>query len=247
MNTFVSDISGKTFPEIEKVSAKLIRPSVLQMIKSDHPRFNHKCHIALSELTHYRQKFYESLFSEEMGELTQVEREVLENLKSNKILTDKLEEDSQNVHLSYGERLADKIAEFGGSWRFIIIFMAFIVVWMGLNVYLLLNKGFDPYPFILLNLILSCLAALQAPVIMMSQNRQEDKDRQRAKSDYMINLKSELEVRILHEKIDHLIITQQQDMLDLQQAQLALMNQIMAAIKNGNSNNNQKDVNIKLS
>ncbi|NIG51965.1 DUF1003 domain-containing protein [Chitinophaga sp. Cy-1792] len=247
MNTFVSDISGKSFPETEKVSAKLIRPSLMQMIKSDHPRFNHKCHIALSELTHYRHRFYESLFSQEMGELTQVEREVLENLKNNKVLTDKLEEDAANVHLTLGDRLADKIAEFGGSWRFIILFMLFILVWMGMNVYFLLNKGFDPYPFILLNLILSCIAALQAPVIMMSQNRQEEKDRQRARNDYMINLKSELEVRILHEKIDHLIITQQQDMLELQQAQLELMNQIMTAIKNGNTSNNQKDTNIKSS
>src|SRR5690606_14752946 len=122
-----------------------------------------------------------------------------------------LEEDAANIPLSPGQRLADKIADFGGSWTFILLFLAFILLWMGINLYWLANKGFDPYPFILLNLILSCLAALQAPVIMMSQNRQEEKDRQRAKNDYMINLKSELEVRILHEKIDHLIIRQQQD------------------------------------
>ncbi|MBV7532692.1 DUF1003 domain-containing protein [Chitinophaga sp. sic0106] len=242
MQTFTSDISGQQFPETEKVSAKLIRPSLMRMIKTDHPSFNHKCHIALSELTHYRQKFYESLFSEEMGELSSVERQVLENLKSNRTLSDKLEEDNLISDLSYGQKLADKIADFGGSWTFIISFLAFILVWMAVNVFFLLDKGFDPYPFILLNLILSCLAALQAPVIMMSQNRQEEKDRRRAKNDYMINLKSELEVRILHEKIDHLIITQQQDMLELQQAQLEMMKQLLAAVK---TIQNHKDTDSK--
>ena len=95
-----------------------------------------------------------------------------------------------------------------------------------------LNKGFDPYPFILLNLILSCVAALQAPIIMMSQNRQETKDRERAKNDYMINLKSELEIRLLHEKIDHLIMHQQQELLEIQKVQTDLMTTILEELKN---------------
>nr|HPZ88484.1 DUF1003 domain-containing protein [Flavihumibacter sp.] len=98
--------------------------------------------------------------------------------------------------------------------------------WMLLNVVWLTNKGFDPYPFILLNLILSCLAALQAPVIMMSQNRQEEKDRERARNDYMINLKSELEIRMLHEKIDHLIMTQQENLLQIQQIQVDMIREL---------------------
>ena len=98
-----------------------------------------------------------------------------------------------------------------------------------------MNKGFDPYPFILLNLILSCLAALQAPVIMMSQNRQEEKDRERAKQDYMVNLKSELEIRMLHEKIDHLIIHQQQELLSIQQVQVEMMEDIMKQLSKNNS------------
>jgi uncharacterized membrane protein len=112
---------------------------------------------------------------------------------------------------------------------------------MGLNILWLADKGFDPYPFILLNLILSCLAALQAPVIMMSQNRQEEKDRQRAKNDYMINLKSELEVRILHEKIDHLILHQQQDMMEIQQTQLEMLSEVNQALKKiaGNNSNHR--------
>lgn len=98
---------------------------------------------------------------------------------------------------------------------------------MIINVFVLLNRAFDPYPFILLNLILSCLAALQAPVIMMSQNRQADKDRQRAKNDYTINLKSEIEVRALHEKIDHLMIYQQQDLIETQKIQIDILNNII--------------------
>ena len=126
---------------------------------------------------------------------------------------------------------ADKVADFGGSWTFIISFFIFILLWIASNVYLLLNKGFDPYPFILLNLILSCLAALQAPVIMMSQNRQEEKDRERAKKDYMINLKSELEIRMLDEKLDHLIMHQQQELIEIQKVQIEMMNDILNRIK----------------
>lgn len=115
----------------------------------------------------------------------------------------KLIEDTEQV--SFGDRMADKIADFGGSWTFILSFMGFLLVWISFNIYWLENKGFDPYPFILLNLILSCIAALQAPLIMMSQNRQEEKDRERAKEDLMINQKAEEEIRSLHEKLDLLI------------------------------------------
>ncbi|WP_143310722.1 DUF1003 domain-containing protein [Chitinophaga vietnamensis] len=239
MQTFTSDVSGQQFPEEEKVSAKWIRPSLLALIKKEHPHFNHKCHISASEMLHYRQKYYESIFSKEMSDLTEMEKQVMEKLRDHETLTDKLGEEQED-HLSYGERLADKIADFGGSWRFIIIFVGFIIVWMALNIMWLANKGFDPYPFILLNLILSCLAALQAPVIMMSQNRQEDKDRRRAKKDYMINLKSELEVRILHEKIDHLIIRQQQDTLEWQQAQMEMLNQLTNTLSQHLRHSNQK-------
>ncbi len=107
--------------------------------------------------------------------------------------------------ISFGDRMADKIADFGGSWTFILSFIGFLVVWISFNIYWLNNKGFDPYPFILLNLILSCVAALQAPLIMMSQNRQEEKDRERAKEDFKINQMAEEEIRSLHEKLDLLI------------------------------------------
>jgi uncharacterized membrane protein len=114
-------------------------------------------------------------------------------------------EDNYQSSLTVGERLADRIAEFGGSWTFILSFFLFIVLWISLNTLGYFFAGFDAYPFILLNLILSCVAAVQAPIIMMSQNRQEAKDRLRAKNDYNINLKAEQEIRELNAKIDELI------------------------------------------
>ena len=241
MQTFISDMSGKSFPTSEKVHCRSVSKNILELVRKDHPHITPKSHLAVSELNEYRQKYLEHLFAREIGELTEMEKMVLQKLKEHETLTDKLDAGDNPASFTLGQRLADKIASFGGSWTFIIIFLMFILVWMAINVYWLVNKGFDPYPFILLNLILSCLAALQAPVIMMSQNRQEEKDRQRAKNDYMINLKSELEVRILHEKIDHLILHQQQDMMEIQQTQLEMLNEVNQALKKiaGNGSNHK--------
>ena len=131
--------------------------------------------------------------------------------------------------------LADKVASFGGSWKFIIIFFSFLLAWVLINFWWLHNKGFDPYPFILLNLFLSCIAAIQAPVIMMSQNRKEEKDRQRAINDYLVNLKSEIELRNLHQKIDLLMSEQMQTLFEIQKAQVELMEEIKTAIPRGSS------------
>lgn len=226
MKTFQSDISGKPFPVSEKVSAKTIRHSILNLIHKDYPLFSDDGSISLDELNYYRNKNVTEYLSREIGELTELEKTVLNSMNSNSILADKIDGDDEKT-LTTGQRIADKVATFGGSWTFIISFGVFIFIWITLNVYWFLNKGFDPYPFILLNLILSCLAALQAPVIMMSQNRQEEKDRDRAKKDYMINLKSELEVRTLHEKIDHFIMDQQMELFELQKVQIEMMEDIL--------------------
>ena len=241
MQTFISDLSGKTYPASEKVHCRAVSKNVLELLQKDHPQITNKSHLAISEINEYRQKYLEHLFSKEIGALTEMEKMVLDKLKEHQTLTDKLDDGENPETFSFGQRVADKIATFGGSWTFIISFLVFILLWMAFNILWLANKGFDPYPFILLNLILSCLAALQAPVIMMSQNRQEEKDRQRAKNDYMINLKSELEVRILHEKIDHLILHQQQDMMEIQQTQLEMLNEVNQALKKiaGNGSNHK--------
>jgi uncharacterized membrane protein len=156
-----------------------------------------------TRLKNQKIKHLETLLQKDLGRLSDEEMKILVSMSISRILVDSTLESGQKS--TFGERVADKIAEFGGSWTFIISFGLFIMVWISANVWLLLNKGFDPYPFILLNLILSCLAALQAPVIMMSQNRQEQKDRERAKNDYEINLRAELEIRLLHEKLDFVI------------------------------------------
>lgn len=230
MAEFKSDISGKDFPLNEKVSAKSIRKSLFALIQSEHSGFSEGSYISIKELNDYRQKYIENYLQSETGILTEMEEEVLRTMRDHTTLSDKMDE-TEDGGLTYGQRLADKIADFGGSWKFIIIFGMFIFIWMGINIYVMTAHPFDPYPFILLNLILSCLAALQAPVIMMSQNRQEQKDRQRAKKDYMINLKSELEIRMLHEKIDHLIMHQQQELIEIQQMQIDMMNDIMNHLK----------------
>jgi len=231
MKTFISSISQKEFPESEIVLATIIRKSIFDIIKKDHLEFNRDSIISIPELNYYRQKYIASYLLEEVGEMTSLEEDVLRTLNNNETISTKGEVINNSTNFTFGQRLADKIASFGGSWKFIILFGVFILIWIFSNIVFLLNKGFDPYPFILLNLILSCLAALQAPVIMMSQNRQEEKDRERAKKDYMVNLKSELEIRMLHEKIDHLIIHQQQELLNIQQVQVEMMEDIMKQLK----------------
>jgi len=128
--------------------------------------------------------------------------------------------------LTRGQRISDKVARFGGSWSFIILFGVVLLVWVLFNTLAPRGETFDPYPFILMNLILSCIAALQAPVIMMSQNRQEEKDRQRAENDYLVNLKAELEVRNLHRKVDLLMEEQMSRLMEVQAVQLRLLEEL---------------------
>jgi len=150
-------------------------------------------------------------------------------IEEEKFISDKLLE-FEDKNLSLGTRIADRVSSFGGSWRFILLFGFFIFVWIGINIYLL-TKPFDPYPFILLNLILSTIAAIQAPVIMMSQNRKEEKDRQRSVNDYLVNLKAEIEVRNLHQKLDLLMTEQMKTLFEIQQVQMKLMEEIRAHLK----------------
>lgn len=128
--------------------------------------------------------------------------------------------------LSQGQKLSDRIARFGGSWRFIIFFLVIIVIWIVYNVIAIGKKEFDPYPFILMNLLLSCMAALQAPVIMMSQNRQEEKDRMQSENDYLINLKAEVGIRGLHQKLDLLLGEQIKSLYEIQAKQILLLEEI---------------------
>ncbi|MCO6149129.1 DUF1003 domain-containing protein [Flavobacterium sp. NRK1] len=223
---FTSDVSGKEFPVKEKVSAKFIRQPILDIIKKEKPAFDDTCNLSMGELNQYREKYITDFLEKELGDLSEMETKVVNALKNKTLLSDNPDDDDDNN--TFGQRIADKVASFGGSWTFIIIFVCFLLGWIAINVFVFFNKGFDPYPFILLNLLLSCIAALQAPVIMMSQNRQGEKDREKAENDYMINLKSELEIRMLHEKLDHLILHQEQSLIEIQKVQMDMMNDILA-------------------
>ena len=226
--TFISDLSKKEFPAVEKVSGKIIRNPILALIQKDFPDFEEDNFLSVSELNLYREKYISNYLSVEIGELSNLETKVIGSLKEDVSLVSTVED--ENGVRTFGQKLADMVAVFGGSWKFIILFGVFILLWILANIYILMDKGFDPYPFILLNLILSCVAALQAPVIMMSQNRQEEKDRERARKDYMINLKSELEIRMLHEKLDHLIMHQQEELIEIQKVQIEMMKDILTRI-----------------
>ena len=233
MGNFISDLSGKEFPENLKVNARNISTAILQKIKSEYPHFVESGYLSVSELNEFRNRYIESTMRDELGSLSHLEQEVLEALHKNQLISDNID-DANEENLTVGQKLADRIASFGGSWTFIISFFVFLFSWIGLNAFMLTTKAYDPFPFILLNLILSCLAALQAPLIMMSQNRLEEKDRLRAKNDYQVNLKAEVEIRMLHEKMDHLILNQQQRLFEMQQIQVEMLNEITERLSKTN-------------
>jgi len=193
-----------------------VRPAISKLISQTTGGWNENGWICLEDLHEYQHRYVAILLEEEKGELGNLDREVLKALEEQELL-------SKNPNIDFeanrtpGQRLADTIATFGGSWTFISIFGVFILIWMGLNTWLLATRPFDPFPYILLNLVLSTLAALQAPVIMMSQKRQEARDRAQSVHDYQINLKAELEIRQLHQKIDHILSRQWERMMEIQE------------------------------
>jgi uncharacterized membrane protein len=173
---------------------------------------------------------FKELLRTENEQLQKLNAIVKQSIAEEKLISDKLLE-FEDTHPSFSSRVADVIAGFGGSWKFILSFVLFMLVWICLNL-LVLPHAFDTYPFILLNLILSTIAALQAPIIMMSQNRKEEKDRQRAINDYLVNLKAELEVKNLHHKMDLLIAEQMKTLFEIQKAQIDQMEEIKMLLKN---------------
>ena len=203
----------------------LVRSAVAEQIVAAYPDWKPDGYICLSDLNRFRMKYIQNLLESEKGELTTLDHDVLESLQRHETLSSNVDAEFDK-DLTVGDKMADRLATFGGSWKFLIIFGALLLVWIALNSIMLLKKPFDPYPFILLNLILSCLAAVQAPVIMMSQNRQESKDRLRSQHDYRVNLKAELEIRQLHDKIDHLLSHQWERLVEIQQIQIDLLSEL---------------------
>jgi uncharacterized membrane protein len=167
----------------------------------------------------------DALFEREAKQIGRLHEIVEQSIRDQESIIENLLHPADEV-LTPGQSLADKVARFGGSWSFIVSFVLILLVWILFNTLSSREFVFDSYPFILMNLVLSCIAALQAPVIMMSQNRQEEKDRQRAQNDYLVNLKAELEVRSLHQKVDLLVEEQINTLFEIQQKQIILLKEI---------------------
>jgi len=219
-----SAISGRKYRKRDLVDIDALRPSLAERIRLDFPDLPPYAKISLKELARYRMLLVEELLQQEHGEFTELDRQVAESISKQDTIAENTEDEFEE-HRTLGERLSDGLASFGGSWAFLISFAVVLVIWMAINVIQGESRAFDPYPFILLNLVLSCIAAIQAPVIMMSQKRQEAKDRLRSLNDYRVNLKAELEIRHLHEKIDYLISKQWQRLAEIQRMQLEMMHE----------------------
>jgi uncharacterized membrane protein len=216
----------KLFTLDSLIPGELVRPTVAEIIRKRRPDWSSAAMLCPDCLHLFRSDYVEDALEDERGELSRLDLEVIQSLKEQETV-------SENLNLAFdrdltlGQRVADRVAAFGGSWTFIIAFFIMIIAWMGLNSMMLL-RPFDAYPFILLNLVLSCIAAIQAPIIMMSQNRLEARDRLRSEHDYQVNLKAELEIRHLHEKLDVLLKHQWQKLLEVQQIQMDLMKEVAA-------------------
>jgi uncharacterized membrane protein len=208
------------------VPGEMLRPAIIDTIKKRNPTWTPAQMICVDCLDLLRSEYVEDALKDEVGELSKLEQEVIDSLREQETLT-------ENINLAFeksvtfGQRVADQVATFGGSWIFIGTFFLVLATWIGINSLSASLRPYDPYPYILLNLILSCLAALQAPIIMMSQNRIEARDRLRSENDYQVNLKAELEIRHLHEKLDVLLKHQWQKLLEIQQIQMDFMKELM--------------------
>lgn len=203
----------------------LVRPSLGKLIEKETGQWSEDGWICITDLQKFSSHYVQALLREERGELSSLEEEVIASLRQQEILASNPEEELQSG-LTIGQRLADHMATLAGSWPFIISFGGVLIVWITINSLALVMQPFDPYPFILLNLVLSCLAAIQAPVIMMSQSRQEARDRLHAMRDYQVNLKAELEIRHLHQKIDHILSHQWERLVEIQENQMELMTEL---------------------
>jgi uncharacterized membrane protein len=215
-------VCGQTKAAADTIPGILVRPAIDALIRKQTPKWTINDTICIPCHNRFRADYVMQQVQQDHRELTKLEKEVVDSIHQNQIVTDNLNNEFATGQ-SLGARVADKVAEFGGSWKFIFIFFGVMAVWIAANSLSLLWKPFDPFPFILFNLILSMLAAIQAPIIMMSQNRQEARDRLRAENDYQVNLKAEIEVRVLSEKMDQLLYHQWQRLLEIQRMQTEMI------------------------
>jgi len=206
---------------------RVLRCSLVEKIVTKHPKINRDGYICQDDLRQFRTEYIESILEKDKGALSQLDEEVIKSLRNQVLVAEDVNKKFEK-DLSFGERVSDGIAQFGGSWKFILSFLGLMVIWMIINTFFFASEGFDPYPFILLNLVLSCLAAIQAPIIMMSQNRQSEKERMRSNEDYVTNLKAELEIQQLHSKLDLFMKRQWETLIELQKIQIELVDDLLS-------------------
>lgn len=219
-------ICGERKERNEVRPAGSVREPVAEMIRKEYPGWSAEGYICAADLNRFRVRYVREILKKEQAGLARLEENVKESIKDHKPMARNMniEFDRQ---LSLGERLSDRLADFAGSWTFIALFSVLLCIWIGMNSIVLLIRPFDPYPFIFLNLVLSALAAMQAPFIIMSQNRQEARDRLHAEADYQVNLRTEMEIHQLHKKMDHLLMSQGQKLLEIQNIQVELMEDLV--------------------
>ncbi len=204
------------------IAAQKLEQPLFELIKRERPEWPGNRGICQTCHEQFRAKKFVGYLEEEYNKISEMEKAIVTQV-ARRGRVSRLVHQEYEAQMTLGERVADKVAQFGGSWRFIGIFGFILVAWMGTNTWLIATRPFDPYPYILLNLVLSTLAALQAPVIMMSQNRQAEKDRLQANQDYQINLMAEIEIRDLHDKLDGLRHRQWHELWHMQRRQLELL------------------------
>ena len=218
-------ICGEEKKPGEIVPGGSVHTSIADTIRKECPSFSGGGYICITDLNRFRIRYIREILEREKSELASLEENITLSMKDHELTARNIniEFDRQ---LSFGDRLSDRLAGFAGSWLFIGLFTGVFFVWIAINTIVLMYRPFDPYPFILLNLVLSAIAAIQAPVIIMSQNRQEERDRMNAEHDYQVNLNAELEIHQLHKKIDHLLINQGERLLEIQKIQVDLMGEL---------------------
>lgn len=226
MSSTICEMCKKKFHHEQLFRIELMRHSIIELLEQQVDDVNLRGYLCSSDLNKLRAQQMKHLLQREKGELTPHEMDVLDSIKKQETLSENMNLEFAN-QMTFGDIVADKVAAFGGSWYFIFTFFAIIVVWMGFNLTHFLQNPFDPYPFILLNLLLSCLAAFQAPVIMMSQNRQALKEKVRSDHEYAINLKAELQIRLLQSKLDRFMNQEWNRLLEIQEVQLDMSDEIL--------------------
>jgi uncharacterized membrane protein len=218
-------LCGRTGRRGELLRSETVRPQVAEHIARAHPDWNGTSFVCRSCLATESGNYVVAQLERERGELSAIERELARRSGEGVLVAEHLDEEFRRS-MTLGQRAADATARIGGSWGFVLGFALVLAAWIATNSLLLAGHAFDPYPYILLNLVLSCLAALQAPIIRMAQNRQAARDRAQADQDFRVNLKAEIAIMNLHQKLDHLLHTQWERLLELQQIQIDMLSDL---------------------